>query len=61
MIKNQHGDGTMLTLNVNKHNVGVPEKKMFPYSGHMQSPWALSSTCDRHTPGTLRSLLPNAC
>ena len=56
MIKHRYMDGTLLTLNANKHNVGVPEKKMFPYSGHVQSPWALSSTDDQRIPGTLRSL-----
>ena len=56
MIKHHYMDQTMLTLNANKHNVGVPEKNMFPYSGHMLLPWALSSIGDRHISGTLRSL-----
>ena len=56
MIKHHYIDEPMLMLNANKHNVGVHEKKMFPYSGNMQSPWALSSPGDQHIPGTLRSL-----
>ena len=60
MIKHHYIDEPMLMLNANKHNVGVHEKKMFPYSGNMQSPWALSSPGDKHIPGTLRSL-PSQC
>ena len=36
MISRHYMDEAMLTLNTNKHNVGIPEKKMFPHSGHMQ-------------------------
>ena len=57
-IKSHDIDGITLTFIANKHNVGVPEKKMSPYSGHMQPSWALSSAGDRRIPGTLRSLPP---
>ena len=50
----------MLTVNAIKHNVGVPKKKTFPYSGHMQSLWALSSTSDQRIFGILRSV-PSQC
>ena len=58
MIKNHYVDGFTLTLIANKHNVGVPEKEMYLYSGHMQPPRALSSTGGRRIPGTIRSLPP---
>lgn len=46
----------MLTPNSDKHNVGVPKKKVLTYSGHVQISWTFSSTGDRRVPGTLRSL-----
>ena len=56
MINHHYMDETVLTLDAIKHNVGVPEQKMFPSSGHMKSPWSLSSTGDEPILGTLRSL-----
>ena len=60
MINHRYMDETMLTLDAIKHNVGVPEQKIFPSSGHMQSPWSLGRTGDQRILGTLRSL-PSQC